>query len=119
MLAPGVVWERRRRAREVGREAAWKEYQSRYRNQVVAGRVLSCRVVTAHEAYYRYFQPHFRLRRRYGLGFLVPRQRMGRLPAPVVRGMGRLESWLGRFRPFVFHCRFFVLELEPRKTLGA
>ena len=75
-------------------------------------------MVSAHEAYYRYFQPHFRLRRRYGLGFLLPKERMERLPAAAAREVGRVESWLGRLRPFLQRSRFFVLELEPRERSG-
>jgi len=118
MAAPGDVWERRRFARERGPDAAWREHHRRHRSHLVAGRPLSYRVVSAHEAYYRYFQPHFRLRRRYGLGFLLPEERMERLPAAAAREVGRVESWLGRLRPFLQRSRFFVLELEPRERSG-
>lgn len=116
MVAPGDVWSRRRRARDEGREAADREHHRRHRSKLIAGQPVTYRVISAREAYYRYFQPRFRLRRRYGLGFLVPQARMGRLPSSLARGMGHVEAVLGRLRPLLDRSRFFVLDLEPRAT---
>ena len=68
-------------------------------------------------AYRRYFRPHFKLRRAYGLGFLLPEHRVETLSPRVAGWLGRLERRLGTIPPFVDLSRYYVLDLEPRPEI--
>lgn len=114
MLAPGDYWERRLRIRRQGRETALRYFNQRHRTQLIGGEPVRHRVISSSEAYHRYFEPRFRLRRRYGLGFLASREVMRKLPASVSDLVGRTEAVLGSLRPFLHRSRSFVLDLESR-----
>ncbi len=114
MMAPGNHWERRERSRREGTTSAEEYFHRRMRIVTIAGEGIRHRVVFPGEAYQRYFEPHFRLRRHYGLGFLLPRRTMGRLPGPVARLVGASEALLGSLAFFRSRSRFLVLELESR-----
>jgi SAM-dependent methyltransferase len=117
MLAPGDVWERRRRIRQEGRRLAAKNFRRRHRTKLIAGQPVDHRVISSDEAYHRYFERSFKLCRRYGLGFLLPQHVMGSLPMTLSRFLGRLEITLGSSRPCLKRSRFFVLELESRREV--
>ncbi len=117
MLTPGCLWERRQRSRQEGSTAAEEYFRRRMRTVVVANHPIRHRIVFPGEAYRRYFEPHFHLRRCYGLGFLLPRRTMGRLPAAVARLVGGSEAVLGSLDPFRSRSRYLVLELESRRVL--
>lgn len=114
MLAPGDHWERRLRVKKEGRKAAHQYFRRRHRSKLIAGQPVSHRVISLSEAYHRYFEPYFRLCRRYVLGFLLPQHLMARLPRVSATLVGYLESFLGRIRPFRHRSRFIVLDLESR-----
>ena len=114
MTAPGDTWEHRQRIRRQGREAARLYRHRRHRSKLVGTQALRQRVIYSSEVYQRYFQRHFRLVRRYGLGFLLPRETMKRLPERFVDGLGRVEAELGSLRMFLHRSRYFVLDLEKR-----
>lgn len=117
MLAPGDFWERRQRIRRHGRQAALRYFHERHRTRMVGAEPVRHRVISSSEAYHRYFEHHFQLRGRYGLGFLASRDVMSRLPQRLSNLVGRLEAGLGRFRIFLHRSRYFVLDLESRTGL--
>jgi SAM-dependent methyltransferase len=84
------------------------------RNFMIAGRPVSHYLYQPDAAYARFFQPHFALRRAYGIGILRPPHTVQRIPAAIVSRLDRLERPLGGLRPFRDWGRFFVLELERR-----
>ena len=114
MLAPGDVWERRQRIRREGRQAALRWFRGRQRTRVIAGEPIRHRVISASEAYHRYFERHFRLRERYSLGFLLSEGVMRKLPERLAAAVGLLEARLGHLRTFLRRSRYFVLDLEIR-----
>lgn len=114
LLAPGDFWERRQRFQRQGRQAALRYFHQRYRSKTIAGMAIRHRVITSSEVYHRYFEPLFELKRRYGLGFLLPQSVMGRLPDTLARVLGRVEAILGAARPILYRSRFFVLDMESR-----
>jgi SAM-dependent methyltransferase len=84
------------------------------RNFMIGGRPVSHYLYQACAAYARFFQPHFALRRAYGIGILRPPHTVQRIPAAIVSRLDRLERPLRGLRPFRDWGRFFVLELERR-----
>lgn len=114
VLAPGDFWERRRRFSLEGRQEALRYFHRRHRTKRIAGLPVRHRVISSSEIYHRYFEPHFHLRQRYGLGFLAPEHVMRKLPARIAGLIGRLEAAAGGLRPFLLRSRFVVLDLESR-----
>lgn len=93
-------------ARRLGRQSE--------RTFVVGGQSIRHYVFSPNEAYRRFFAPHFRLCRCYGLGVLRPPHTVRRIPSPVVETLGKLEQRLGSHGPFVNWGRFFVLDMTVR-----
>ncbi len=67
------------------------------------------------DAYHRYFETQFELRRAYSLGALRPPSDLRRVPAVVFGGLGRVEALVRDRRPFLDWGRSFVLDLERRR----
>jgi SAM-dependent methyltransferase len=78
---------------------------------VVCGEPLRHCLVPARETYTRFFAPHFRLRRAFGIGFLGAGRLRG-MPALLATMIRRVEARVGAIPPFINQGRFFVLELE-------
>ena len=102
------------------RRGRWQEARRRAEQvtvQVEIGGVSVTHYVYAPtQAYRRFFQPHFRLRRAYSLGWLRPLEPSPWLPPAVLEGLGRLERPLSHFWPFLHWGRFYVLELQKREN---
>ena len=94
--------------------AARRVWHTHERDFVIGSRRLRHYLYHARGAYARFFRPHFRLGRSYGLGILRPPHTIHRVPAAIVTLLDRLERPLRARRLFVNWGRFFVLELEKR-----
>jgi hypothetical protein len=73
----------------------------------------------AHDAYARYFEPHFRLCRAGGLGITRPPYPIGHVPEEVLAALGRLDELIGPHRPFVNWGRFVLLEMAKSNSATA
>jgi SAM-dependent methyltransferase len=82
----------------------------------VCGQPIPHRMATAREVYRGAFAGRFALRRVWALGFLCPSRVTRRLPAWLAHLQGRLETGVGRWRPFVDLGRFYVLDMEKREA---
>lgn len=102
-LVRGWRW---RAARRLGHD--------RERKFVIGERSVRHCLYHAREAYGRFFQAHFWLRRAYGVGILRPPHTIRRIPSALVGALDRLERPLRSRPPFADWGRFFVLELEKR-----
>ncbi len=93
-------------AREVAR--------SGQRDFTIGGIPVRHHLYRPHEAYARFFRPHFLLTGAFGLGSLRPPHTVRRLPLPIHRMLGQLERFVAHRRPFLNWGRFFVLEMVKR-----
>lgn len=84
------------------------------RTFVVGAQPIRHYVFSPHQAYRRFFAPHFRLCECYSLGVLRPPHTVRRVPASIAEALGGLERRLGSHRPFVNWGRFFVLDMAVR-----
>lgn len=95
-------------ARQVGRLRE-REFQ-------IGGQRVRHRLYFAHEVYRQIFAGRFRLRAAYGLGALRPPHTVRRIPVAVTSKLEWLDVRTGSW-PLVRDAgRFFVLELERRRT---
>ena len=115
MLNRFSLWEwlgllRKRRWREAAALGRQDE-----RTFVVGGVRLGHHLFSAEEAYRRFFEPHFILKGRYGLGSLRPPHTVRRIPGVITEALGILDGWAGPHYPVANWGRFFVLEMAPRR----
>lgn len=66
----------------------------------------------ADDAYARYFSPHFRLCRAYGLGITRPPRPLPGVPEAALATLSLLDALIGPYHPFIDWGGFVVLELE-------
>lgn len=111
LLASADPWERLSNVWKSGRERAGPEGE---RTIVVSGSPVRHCILPPLRMHRQFFAAQFRLRRCYGLGFLLPLQWQRHVPAALAAGLGRLEARLGKRWPFLDWSRFFVLEMVPR-----
>ncbi|HLJ88238.1 MAG TPA: methyltransferase domain-containing protein [Candidatus Angelobacter sp.] len=111
MLAPPGIWERL----SLIRRGRWREEAAARRCRekiiVVCGRPLRHLLLPARDTYTQFFQPYFRLRRLYSLGFLWPYHWDKYIPHSLAALGGRMEPLIGGYPPFSSWGRFFVLEM--------
>lgn len=114
LLNRSSLWEWLGLVRHGRWPAARRVWRSRERNFVIGSTRVPHYLHHAREAYARFFRPHFRLGRAYGLGILRPPHTIHRVPAAIVAILDGLERPLRARRPFKDWGRFWVLELEKR-----
>jgi 2-polyprenyl-3-methyl-5-hydroxy-6-metoxy-1,4-benzoquinol methylase len=86
------------------------------RDFVIGGQAVTHSLYFARDAYARFFRPHFALRDAYSLGALRPPHTVKRIPQPIVSALEQLDLRTGRL-PLVRDAgRFFVLDLERRRS---
>jgi len=114
LLNRSSLWEWLGLVRHGRWPAAGPVWHTRERDFVIGSRRVPHYLYHAREAYARFFRPHFRLGRGYGLGILRPPPTIHRVPPAIVALLGGLERPLRARRPFKDWGRFWVLELEKR-----
>jgi SAM-dependent methyltransferase len=103
-----------------GRWAEARELErERVRTFTLGGQPVRHYLLRGREAYDRNFAPQYRLCRASGLGILRPPQRVGRLPATVLRALARADETVGSFGPLIDWGSFYLLELERRAASNA
>jgi SAM-dependent methyltransferase len=112
LLAPAGGWERLRLAAGGRLAEARRLGRRRELTVAIAGQPVRHALLPAADLYRRCFAPAFRLRRRYGLGWLWPRRISPLIPAVLRRPLARLDALLGRCDPWRAWSRFYVLDLE-------
>jgi 2-polyprenyl-3-methyl-5-hydroxy-6-metoxy-1,4-benzoquinol methylase len=86
------------------------------RNFVIGGQAVTHSLYFARHAYARFFNTHFVLRDAYSLGALRPPHTVKRIPYPIVRALEQLDLHTGRIPLLRDAGRFFVLDLERRRS---
>jgi SAM-dependent methyltransferase len=86
------------------------------RDFVIGGQAVSHSLYFADQAYARFFRPDFVLRDAYSLGALRPPHTVKRIPRPIVSALEQLDVRTGRLPLLRDAGRFFVLDLERRRS---
>lgn len=95
-----------------GRWAAARQLgRRRERTFSVGGQPVRHYMPRADDAYARYFSPHFRLCRAYGIGITRPPYPICHAPDAALSALGRLDALIGPYHPFIDWGRFVVLEM--------
>jgi ubiquinone/menaquinone biosynthesis C-methylase UbiE len=102
---------------------AWRALRPKRRTETIdvalGGQHVTHVVLPEGELYRRFFAAEFIRRRAYALGIVVGRGVELRLPDAVLDGLARLEARVATRRPWVSAGRFYVLDLERRRTAGS
>lgn len=114
MLGRLSLWERLGALQRGGWQAARMVGAAREREFTIGGTSVRHYLYLPHDAYRRFFEPHFVLTDTFSLGCLRPPHTVRRVPLPLAKALGKLEPVLGRRRPFLNWGRFFILEMTKR-----
>jgi 2-polyprenyl-3-methyl-5-hydroxy-6-metoxy-1,4-benzoquinol methylase len=86
------------------------------RDFVIGGQAVTHLLYFADQAYARFFRPDFVLRDAYSLGALRPPHTVKRIARPIVGALQQLDLRTGRLPLLRDAGRFFVLDLERRRS---
>jgi SAM-dependent methyltransferase len=86
------------------------------RDFVIGGQAVTHSLYFARDAYARFFRPDFVLRDTYSLGALRPPHTVKRIPRSIVSTLEQLDLYAGRLPLLRDAGRFFVLDLERRRS---